>query len=516
MLRRVIFAALLAAPLLAGAAEAILHTPQGDLEGGAAKLKGVTLYAGIPYAAPPVGPLRWAPPRPAATWSGVRDAHHFGPHCPQPAVFSGIHFPDDAMSEDCLTLNVWTAGTTARKPVYFWIHGGGFVTGGGAEPRYDGSYFAAHGVVVVSVNYRLGLFGFFAHPDLAAEQNGHAGNYGLMDLVAALHWVQDNIGSYGGDPAQVTIGGESAGSSAVSLLMAAPDAQGLFQRAIGESGAGIAPPSTGMALRSLSDSLAAGSKMTENAGATLADWRALPTDAVLQAAKGQFAPNVDGAFLPEPASAVYKSGRQSRVPLLAGWNRDEGLWFARDFFKLDPSPEAFAARAKAAFGPAADRLLALYPANTEATALIATDELTSDQVIDYPTWRWLDFQQAVAPAYRYQFDRQPAVPYHYTGQSPAEWGVYHTGELEYVFHTLDKVDAPWQKADRQLSDHMAAAWLRFIKTGNPNGPGLPHWPVYDPASHHAVLHFNASLSVIPEAQRVLDRYGFFDATLASP
>jgi len=514
MLRRAVFAVLLVAPLFAGAADSVLHTPQGDVRGGVAKLKDVALYAGIPFAAPPIGALRWAPPQPAASWSGVRDATRFGPHCPQPAVFSGIHFPDDSMSEDCLTLNVWTAATTGRKPVYLWIPGGGFVTGGGAEPRYDGSYFAAHGVVVVSVNYRLGLFGFFAHPELAAEQNGHAGNYGLMDLIAALRWVHENIASYGGDPQQVTIGGESAGSSAVSLLMAAPDAQGLFQRAIGESGSGIAPPPTGMALKPLNDALTAGSKMTESAGATLADWRALPTGAVLAAGKGQFGPIIDGAFLPESAFAVYKAGKQSRVPLLAGWNRDEGLWFARDFFKLDPSPEAFAARARATFGPAADRLLALYPATTPGAALVATDELTSDQVIDYPTWRWLDFQQAVAPTFRYQFDRQPAVPYHYTGQSPAEWGVYHAGELEYVFHTLDSVDAPWQPADRRLSDAMAAAWLRFIKTGNPNGPGLPRWPAYTQASQHAVLHFDAPITVTPEAPLVLDRYEFFDATLA--
>ncbi len=517
---RTVAAALLALLLvspLSGRAAAV-RTEQGLVSGTTTVDPGITLFAGLPYAAAPVGPLRWTPPAPPAAWAGLRKADKFGPHCPQPTVFSGIHFRTEAMSEDCLTLNIWTPAPQAgaRLPVYVWIHGGAWVTGAGSEPRYDGAYLAKQGVVVVSLNYRLGVLGFLAHPGLADERNGQTGNYGLMDQIAALRWVKNNIAAFGGDPDQVTAGGESAGSNAVSLLMASTAARGLFQRAIGESGSGIAAGSP-TAPHFLADSMAVGQQLSQRAGTDLAGLRALSPDALLKAAAGlSFGPNIDGAVLAEPPSAAFDEGSQARIPLLAGWNRDEGLWFARYFFHLDPSPAAFAARAKANYGKRADQLLSLYPAVSEAEARDATDELTSDTLIDFPTWVWLERQRDTGQArvYRYQFDRQPAVPRHYASpESPKEWGVYHAGELEYVFHTLDGVDAPWDAADRRVSDGMAAAWIRFIKTGDPNGPGLPQWPVYDPADGRTVMHFDAEIKIEPEAELVLKRYRFLDNTV---
>ncbi len=510
--------ALLLTQPLAGRAAAAVRTEQGLVSGTATAEPGITLFAGLPYAAAPVGPLRWTPPAPAAAWAGVRKADRFGPRCPQPAVFSGIHFRDAAMSEDCLTLNIWTPapGAGTGLPVYVWIHGGAWITGAGSEPRYDGAALAKQGVVVVSLNYRLGVLGFLAHPGLADERDGQTGNYGLMDQIAALNWVKRNIAAFGGDPNQVTAGGESAGAISVSLLMVSPAAQGLFERAIGESGSGIAVKSF-TAPHSLADSLAVGRQLSERAGTDLAGLRALPADKLLQAAAGlSFGPDIDGAVLVEPPFAAFNEGSQAKIPLLAGWNRDEGLWFARYFFHLDPSPAAFTARAKAAYGGRADKLLALYPAASEADGQKATDELTSDTLIDFPTWVWLERQRDTAqmPVYRYQFDRQPAVPFHPAGDtSPKDWGVYHAAELDYVFHTLDGVDAPWQPADRDLSDTMITAWARFIRTGNPNGPGLPAWPVYDPAGGRAVMHFDAGTRVEPEDSLVLKRYRFLDDTV---
>ncbi len=322
----------------AGADPLKVKTEQGQVHGklinngeGDGKVKA---FLGIPYAAPPVGDLRWKAPQPAAKWKGVRDATNFGAHCAQNHVFDDMIFQDSGPSEDCLYLNVYAPADASSKsalPVMFWIHGGGFSGGSGDEPRHNGDFLPTKGVVLVTINYRLGVFGFLATPDLAKEAGGAAGNYGLLDMVAALQWVHDNIAKFGGDAGNVTIFGESAGSLAVSTLMAAQPARGLFEKAIGESGGALSVGARGTEEQQKQEereqawveSLSA----TNPAGTSLAELRAMPTDEILAAAAKKGGPGfptvVDGRLLTEPVADTYAAGKQAHVPLLAGWNRDE-------------------------------------------------------------------------------------------------------------------------------------------------------------------------------------------------
>ena len=317
---------------------------------------GVRVYKGIPYAAPPIGRLRWRPPEPAAAWTGVRPTREFGAHSVQGVVWDDIDLSGAATSEDCLHLNVWTPAAPsdgARLPVMVWIHGGGFVVGSGAEPRYDGARLAARGIVVVTVNHRLNALGFLAHPELTAESEHHSsGAYGFLDLVAALQWVQRNIAAFGGDPDKVTIAGESAGSQATSALMASPLAKGLFARVIGESGAMFASPSR--ALATLEEAEAAGLGFMRRLGArSLAEMRALPADAILAAAPGLgFRPIIDGWFLPRSPAEIFAAGEHSDVPLMAGWNKDEGFNFT--LHQGDDAKRPYVDLARAIFGERTD------------------------------------------------------------------------------------------------------------------------------------------------------------------
>ena len=323
----------------------------------------VRVYKGIPYAAPPIGSLRWRAPQPVAAWTGVRPTHAFGPSSVQGVVWDDIDLNGAGMSEDCLYLNVWTPaapGTSARLPVMVWIHGGGFVVGSGAEPRYDGARLAARGIVVVSVNHRLNALGFLAHPELTAESDHRSsGAYGFLDLVAALKWVKRNIAAFGGDPDKVTIAGKSAGSHAVSALMASPLARGLFARAIGESGAMF--PSPTRARAPLDKAEAAGLDFMRKAGArSLAELRAAPADAILAAAPGLgFRPIVDGWFLPRSPAEIFAAGEQSDVPLMAGWNKDEGFNFT--LLQGDDAKRPYAELVRAIFGGRTEAALRLYP-----------------------------------------------------------------------------------------------------------------------------------------------------------
>ena len=344
-----------------------LRTAYGVLEGVVSADGKVRTFKGIPYAAPPVGHLRWQPPQPAPSWTGVRKATEYAPRAMQGRIFDDMIFKDDGPSEDCLYLNLWMPADSpeAKLPVMFWIHGGGFVAGSSSEPRQDAGNLSKKGVMVVSLNYRMGVFGFFAHPELTRESKHHAsGNYGLLDQVAALQWVKDNIATFGGDPANVTIFGESAGSMSVSALMASPLARGLFDRAIGQSGACF---STNRPLQSLATSEEAGVTFAESAFATssLAALRAKPAqellDASLKQPRPSFSPNIDGYFLPADCHAIYSGGKQSHVSLLAGWNRDEGGY--RSFFGGDePTVANYVARARVRFGGDAEDFLKLYPA----------------------------------------------------------------------------------------------------------------------------------------------------------
>jgi len=437
-----------------------VKTDQGQVHGKLINDGKVKAFLGIPYAAPPVGELRWKAPQPPAHWKGVRDATMFGAHCAQIHVFDDMIFQDSGPSEDCLYLNVYApadASSKSRLPVMFWIHGGGYSGGGGDEPRHNGDFLPTKGVVLVTINYRLGVFGFLATPDLAKEAGGAAGNYGLLDMVAALKWVKENIAQFGGDSGNVTIFGESAGSFAVSTLLAAQPARGLFQKAIGESGGALEEGAKGPEAQAVQEkqeqawveSLDAKNGDAKNGGATsLAALRAMPTDEILAAAAKRGAPRfpvvVDGRLLTEPVADTYAAGKQAHVPLLAGWNRDEffypGLGMTADKWK---------AMAAKRFGDRAQDFLALYPGNDDEQAMRSAIDYFSDTFIAFSTWEWVQAQvkTGAAPVYRYHLElAAPPSKFH-----PGSYA-FHSDDIEYIFGTLDtRPGAVWRPEDRKLS-----------------------------------------------------------------
>jgi len=455
-----------------------------EVEGGRLALaepdrRGIRCFKGIPYAAAPVGDLRFRAPAPVIPCSGVRPTGSFGRNAVQGIVFDDIDPFTIGTSEDCLTLNIWTPaelGGSERLPVMVWIHGGGFAVGSGAEPRYDGTELAARGIIVVTVNYRLGAFGFLAHPELSAGSPQHAsGNWGLLDLVAALEWVQRNIARFGGDARAVTIAGESAGSSAVSILLASPRAKGLFARAIAESGAFFAAP-----LRKFEDLKAAeqaGLAFAQKLGAKSADdLRRLRADDILVASPGMgFRPIIDGHLLPQSPAELMARGQHSDVPLLAGWNRDEGFSFPL------PADRAYEDIVREMFGARASVVLEAYPAGDAATIAASSRALAGDARIAHPTWAFIEAQKAhgTENIFRFCFDRAPVTPEGWFGKRPSrEAGAFHAGELLYVFGTLEAF--PWliDDADRAIAGLVGGWWSNFVKTGNPNGPGVPEWPCH--------------------------------------
>jgi para-nitrobenzyl esterase len=485
-----------------------VKTHSGEVEG---KVEGsVHAFLGIPYAAPPVGDRRWKAPVPAAKWNGLRQATDFGPHCMQGPVYGDMKFRDPGGSEDCLTLNVWVPASHAGKlPVMVWIYGGGFVAGTTSEARQDGTNLAKHGVIVVSMNYRLGVFGFFVHPELAKE-SGHnsAGNYGLLDQLLALKWVHENIAAFGGDPENVTIFGESAGSFSVSAQMASPLAKGLFQKAIGESGAAFY--SGGLrfepaAVREEKDVKLVSEKLGVS---TLAELRAIPAQKLLEEfappkSRGfDFGPDIDGYFLPESAAAIFAAGKQNDVALLAGWNHDEDS-FAIVLNPQKPTAESMKAEAQKNFGDKADEFLKLYPTDDEHLMRSAID-FASDRFIGFSTWAWMEAQSKTGtkPIYRYRFDLGPP-----TAPGAPKLGAYHSSEIEYVFGQLDsKKDVAWVEDNRQLSELMQKYWTNFARSGDPNGPGLPRWPMYTPGGAWQVMYLDAQPHAESDQQR--DRYVF--------
>ena len=505
------------AMLLGAAAFAadVVHTEAGNVEGTASADAKIRIFRGIPFAAPPVGDLRWKAPQPVQGWTGVRKAVEFGPRCMQGRVYSDMIFRDNGPSEDCLYLNVWTpaASADAHLPVMVWIHGGGFAAGAGSEPRQDGENLARKGVVVVNLNYRLGLFGFFSHPDLAKESGHNAsGNYGLLDQVAALEWVRNNIAAFGGDPGKVTIFGESAGSFSVSALMASPLSRDLFRRAIGESGAFFGKT---LNAKSLSDSEKADEKFAQTALGTdsLKALRAKPADELLQAALKErdairFQPNIDRYFLPEPAAAIYESGKQAHVPLLAGWNADEGSYHTV-FEDQKPTVQAYEAWVRKHFGDKASEVLRLYPAASDEEAKQSAQALAGDQSIGFSTWKWINMQLKTGQSvvYRYRFEDAPPAAADDHGESR---GAYHSAEIEFVFDVLPSKNLPWRPEDRKLSDEMATYWSNFAKRGDPNGEGLPEWPAYNRQDGYQVMHLKPDPHADPEKHRA--RYELLERT----
>jgi para-nitrobenzyl esterase len=499
----------------------------GKLQGAMNADHTVRMFKGIPFAAAPVGALRWKAPQPASSWNGVRQADKFGPACLQTDVFGDIYFRDAKPSEDCLNLDIWipAKANSTKIPVFVWFYGGGFVAGSASESRYDGENLAKKGVIVVEPNYRLGVFGFFSHPELTKE-SGHnsSGNYGLLDQVAALQWVVKNIAAFGGDPKNITIGGESAGSLSVSALMASPLSKNLFQKAIGESGAFFpSGPNAGMQLKPVNVTEQGGVKFAESVGATsLAELRAKPGDELLQAAAKQdrgfgFGPNLDGYFLSSDALSIYSKGEQSQIPLLAGWNADEGKLNIL-FAPQKPTAKSFTEQAQARFGGQAPEFLKLYPANTDQEALQSAEALAGDDFIAFSTWKWIDMQRKTgnSPVYQYRFEQVPAVkPGAMIGPIPAsEAGSRHAGEIQYVFETLkSEQGVPWTDEDFKVSEAMASYWVNFIKTGNPNGSGLPNWPKCDSKDGYQVMYLSGK-NIHASADAMRGRYEFLDAHAA--
>lgn len=472
--------------------EPLVRVGSGLLEG--ERLEGeptVHAFRGIPYAAPPIGELRWRPPRPVEPWEGTRDATGFGPTCIQPPSRGGFYQREAAPEdEDCLTLNVWTAARTAeeRRPVMVWIHGGSLTAGSGRTSLYDGTVLAREGAVVVTLNYRLGAFGFLAHPALSAEsEHASSSHYGILDQIAALRWVQANIPTFGGDPSRVTIFGESAGSTSVSILLASPLARGLFHRAIAESGAAFQPlhPLRGDGPRKPS-SEEIGERFAEALGIpddadAAAAMRAKPAEDVLAAFASDplFATYwaltpIDGWVLPAQPSEIFARGEQADVPMLLGTNADEGTVFVDYYFPQEwhATAAAYEGFVRATYGENADAVLELYPAEGDAGARHALARLVGDDVFTFPV-RAMARGMASVPskAYLYYFTRVPEIP------QAESVGSFHAAEIPYVFGTRWP-DAEWTEADEGLSRKMRARWLRFAETGDPNGVELPAWPPF--------------------------------------
>jgi para-nitrobenzyl esterase len=486
-------------------------TDTGMIEG---KMDGsARAFLGIPYAAPPVGELRWKAPASLAAWTGVRKATEFGARCMQTQVFADMVFRDPGPNEDCLTLNVWTSAKNAKAklPVMVWIHGGGFVAGGSSEPRQDGAILTRQGVVVVSMNYRLGIFGFFALPELISESGRNsAGNYGLLDQVAALQWVKRNIAGFGGDPTNVTIFGESAGSFSVSQLMASPLAKGLFQKAIGESGGDFSvksAPVVTLAASTAQDSEFARANLGTD---SLKDLRALPGDRLLADASKPGSQRrglgviVDGYFLPKSVAEIFTAREQNDVPLLAGWNHDEGS-FGVVFAKPPLDAASVKVLAEKEFGAKTAEFLKLYAADNDQVAVRSWQDFSGDSFIAFGTWKWLETQatKSKEPVYRYRFDLAPPRD----PKGPDGMGAFHSAEIEYVFGTLEwRIPTLWRSEDRALSELMRKYWTNFARSGNPNRPGLPNWPAYKPPSDAQVMYLNAQSKAEKDAQR--ERYLF--------
>lgn len=445
-----------------------LKTESGLVRGTAGVSPDMRVFKRIPFAAPPVGANRWRPPQPVPKWDGVLKTIEFGPRCMQGDYGSALGDREQpATSEDCLYLNVWTTAESADdgRPVMFWVYGGGLTNGAGSEPRYDGEAFARKGVVLVTINYRLGPFGFFAHPGLSAESgHGASGNYGLMDVMAALGWVRRNIAAFGGDPNNITVFGESAGARLTSTLVGLPAAKGMFRRAIIESGSFMGLSASPM--QTLDEAERAGQQAATALGAkSIADLRALSAGRILAGIRGGTIV-VDGHLVPEDLSRTFAAGRENGVDILVGSNANEGTFFGRDKSTKDRLTDQVRRR----FGQDADGFLSLYPASTDAEAARSSLESFNDEVA------WVMGEMAEEHAahgntsYAYYFTRVPPAP-------RPQLGATHVAEVAYAFGHIPQ-GSPWTDADRRLADAMSSYWVDFARTGNPNGPGLPFWPRY--------------------------------------
>ena len=464
--------------LLLALAQSPTVTITGGRVAGVVAPSGIREFRGIPFAAPPVGSLRWKPPQPVVPWQGAKDGSGFGPRCMQQFIFTDMQFRSPGVSEDCLTLNVWAPPhATAKLPVLLYFYGGGYLAGDASEFRYDGEHLARRGIVVVTANYRLGVFGFLAHPELSAESPQHAsGNYAFLDQVAALQWVRANIAAFGGDPARITIGGESAGSATVNALMVSPLSRELIAGAIGESGGLPGPNGVPAPLDSAEQiGLGFGKKIGV---ASLAALRALPAAELLDSADHRWFPFVmDGWFFTERPDTALARGRQARVPLLVGWNEQESSW--RRMLSDTATPEHYATVVRREFGTAADAVLRVLPGNDSAQVKESGDILASAGFTALSTWRWAQLAG--------RSGGKPVFVYLYT-RSRGSTGAVHSAEIEYALGNLQTNHVyAWTADDSAVSEAMQAYFAAFIKTGHPGVPGLPAWPANNTASRPVMV-----------------------------
>ena len=504
----------------------------GTIEGNYDTKTGIKKYFGIPFAKPPVGDLRWKAPQPMENWSGVKMTKEFGPRPMQRVVFGDMNSRSNGVSEDCLYLNVWTPAKRDTKglPVLVYYFGGGNVAGDASEPRYDGEAMAQKGIVVVTTNYRLNLFGYLAHPELSAEAPYKAsGNYGALDQLAALQWVKDNIEAFGGDPAKVTIAGESAGSIGVSTQMASPLTKGLIAGAIGESGAAISPT---MAPVPLEEAEKNGAEFLNKAGVkNIAELRKMSTAELYEiyneSGRFGFPIVIDGYFLPKFLPDIFEAEQQSMIPLLAGWNSAEIPGMA--YMQGQPfTPEAFIKKTKETYPNDFEEVLKLFPHQTPGEVEQSATMLAADRFISYSTWKWLDLHKnnSNQPVYRYLYSklRPPLKNANLISglaggtvraegsrpPAPKVIGAPHACEIEYAMGNLDLVEEyAWTAEDYLVSKTMMSYFANFIKNGNPNGEGLPQWEAMQKGDKTPAF-INIDVSTRPEESQVENRYEFHD------
>jgi len=481
---------------------------QVNVEGG--RIKGnvenhLTIFRGIPFAAPPVGPFRWKAPQPVVKWDGVRSTDRFAP---APMQGGG---PAGGKSEDCLYLNVWSPAKsdTERLPVMVWIYGGGFSSGSTADGWYDGQQLAQKGVIFVSIAYRVGPLGFLVHPALSAEEPHHtSGNYGLLDQIAGLKWVQKNIAAFGGDPKKVTIFGESAGGISVSMLCASPLTKGLFRAAISQSGGSFGPASIktypGENMKALKDAEGDGLSYAAKAGATsIEDLRKMEAEQLPMGwGAGSSWPVIDRYVIPDIQYKLYQAGRYNDVPVLIGYNSDEGLSFSPG-----KNPKEYTDGVKARYGKFADKLIKAYPVGKNSVPRSARN-LSRDAAFGWHNWTWARLQSKTGKSkvYYYFFDQHPNYP---EGTAEYGQGSPHAQDVSYVFQHIDPLNPKTSSSDLKISAAMGDYWINFVKYGNPNGKGLPEWPEFH-TGQPSVMHFGETAHVGPvpdeKSLQVLDQY----------